>query len=64
MKKTPHPIYTLYRKTPPTERRGVTVIVAYWHGWDGVDARFVRGSAAWWAMKAGRDNRKSERWLK
>jgi hypothetical protein len=56
----PHEIYKIYRKSPPTARRGVTVICAYWHGYDGTYDKFVRYSASWWANKAGKDNRKRD----
>lgn len=57
---TPHAIYKLYRENPPTDRRGVHMIAAYWHGYDGTGFKFVRYSGMWWAAKAGADNRKRD----
>lgn len=53
-------LYELYRREPPM-RRGAAHAVAYWHGYDGVPHRYVRTSYAWYAYKAGQDNRKGEK---
>jgi hypothetical protein len=52
-------LYELYRKEPPA-RRGASHVVAYWHGYDGVPFRYVKGSYAWWAYKAGKEARERE----
>lgn len=59
MKHDPYAIYMLYRATPP-ERRGVTVIQAYWSGYDGTAKKYTRNSLCWWAQKAGQDNLDAE----
>jgi hypothetical protein len=56
------PIYILYRKTPPPrdKAKSVTVIAAYFDGYDCSGRKQIRGSKAWWAYLAGQDNRAAE----
>jgi hypothetical protein len=49
-------LYNLFRKQPP-ERREASHVIAYWNGYDGVPSRHTPTSYAWWAFKAGKDNR-------
>jgi len=53
---TKHPIYDLFRNSPPSRERKTTQTCAYWKGYDNVPIKYVAGSVTWWAYKAGRDN--------
>jgi hypothetical protein len=51
-------LYDLYRKEPPARTHMSGHSCAYWQGYDDIPFKHVRGSYAWWANKAGKDNRK------
>ena len=54
-------LYDLYRKQPPERAHMSAHSVAYWQGYDGIPFKHVRTSIAWWAAKAGKDNRLEKR---
>jgi hypothetical protein len=61
MKGAGQKLYELYRSTPPARDHKSSHSCAYWHGYDGIEFKHVRGSYGWWAYKAGKDARKAER---